>query len=101
LSSYTCAPIRPHKEQSTFLELRQYRIFPCKRDEWVKFMEERIMPGQLAHGVVIVGSFVGQEEQRSSSAIGSLKARLQIENSEIARPFSGFYPGGANRHAPD
>jgi hypothetical protein len=25
-------------------------------------MEERTMPGQLAHGVVIVGSFVGQEE---------------------------------------
>jgi hypothetical protein len=24
-------------------ELRQYRIFPSKRDEWVKFMEERIM----------------------------------------------------------
>lgn len=44
-----------------FFELRQYRIFPGKRDEWVKFMEERIMPGQLAHGVVIVGSFVGQE----------------------------------------
>ena len=45
-----------------FFELRQYRIFPGKRDEWVKFMEERIMPGQLAHGVVIVGSFVGQED---------------------------------------
>ncbi len=45
-----------------FFELRQYRIFPGKRDEWVKFMEERIMPGQPAHGVVIVGSFVGQEE---------------------------------------
>jgi hypothetical protein len=42
-----------------FFELRQYRIFPGKRDEWVKFMEERIMPGQLAQGVVIVGSFVG------------------------------------------
>jgi len=25
-------------------------------------MEERIIPGQLAHGVVIVGSFVGQKE---------------------------------------
>jgi len=45
-----------------FFELRQYRIFPGKRDQWVKFMEERIIPGQLAHGVVIVGSFVGQKE---------------------------------------
>ncbi|MCA1646635.1 MAG: NIPSNAP family protein [Chloroflexi bacterium] len=45
-----------------FFELRQYRIFPGKRDEWVRFMEERIMPGQLARGVVIVGSFVGQQD---------------------------------------
>ena len=45
-----------------FFELRQYRIFPGKRDEWVKFMEGRIIPGQLAAGVVIVGSFVGQKE---------------------------------------
>jgi NIPSNAP len=45
-----------------FFELRQYRIFPGKREQWVKFMEERIMPGQLAHGVVIVGSFVGHDE---------------------------------------
>ena len=45
-----------------FFELRQYRIFPGKRDEWVRFMEEIIIPGQMAKGIVIVGSFVGQEE---------------------------------------
>jgi hypothetical protein len=45
-----------------FFELRQYRIVPGKRDEWVTFMEERIIPGQLAHRVVIVGSFMGQED---------------------------------------
>ncbi len=43
-------------------ELRQYRIFPGKRDEWVKIMEEKIIPGQTAMGAVIIGSFVGIEE---------------------------------------
>lgn len=46
-----------------FLELRQYRIFPGRRDEWVTFMEEIIIPGQTAVGINIMGSFVGQEEE--------------------------------------
>ncbi len=45
-----------------FFELRQYQILPGKRDEWVQFMEEHIMSGQMAAGVVIVGSFVGQQD---------------------------------------
>lgn len=46
-----------------FFELRQYQILPGKRDEWVTFMEEVVMLDQLAAGVVIVGSFVGQEDE--------------------------------------
>ena len=45
-----------------FFELRQYRTLPGKRDAWVKFMEEVIIPFQVSKGMVIVGSFVGQEE---------------------------------------
>ncbi len=45
-----------------FFELRQYRTLPGKRDEWVRIMEERIIPGQTAAGAVIVGSFVAVEE---------------------------------------
>lgn len=45
-----------------FFELRQYRTLPGKRDEWVNFMEEVIIPFQVSKGMVIVGSFVGQEE---------------------------------------
>jgi hypothetical protein len=45
-----------------FFELRQYRALPGKRDEWVKYMEEVIIPFQVSKGMVIVGSFVGQEE---------------------------------------
>jgi hypothetical protein len=45
-----------------FFELRQYRTRPGQREAWVKFMEEEIIPFQVAKGMVIVGSFVGQED---------------------------------------
>lgn len=43
-------------------ELRQYRTKPGQRDRWVKFMEKIIIPFQVAKGVVVVGSFVAEEE---------------------------------------
>lgn len=46
-----------------FFELRQYQIFPGKRDEWVHFMEERIISGQGAAGATVIGSFIGQQDE--------------------------------------
>jgi len=43
-------------------EMRQYRIKDGKRDQWVRLMEEQIIPFQTSKGVVVVGSFVAQEE---------------------------------------
>ena len=43
-------------------ELRQYRTKPGQREKWVKLMEEEIIPFQVSKGMVILGSFVGQEE---------------------------------------
>ncbi len=43
-------------------ELRQYRVRPGKRDDWVKVMEEQIIPFQSSKGMVIVGSFVAEED---------------------------------------
>jgi hypothetical protein len=45
-----------------FFELRQYRTLPGQREKWVTFMEEEIIPFQVAKGMVILGSFIGQEE---------------------------------------
>ncbi|MCX6027901.1 MAG: NIPSNAP family protein [Chloroflexi bacterium] len=45
-----------------FFELRQYRTFPGQREKWVKFMEEVIIPYQVSKGMVVVGSFVAQQE---------------------------------------
>ena len=44
-------------------ELRQYRTKPGQREKWVQFMEEVIIPFQVSKGMVILGSFVGEEEE--------------------------------------
>ena len=45
-----------------FYELRRYRINDGRMDEWVRFMEETIIPFQVAKGMVIAGSFRGKED---------------------------------------
>ena len=45
-----------------FFELRQYRIKPGQMERWVKFMDEVLIPFQSSKGMVIVGSFVSQDE---------------------------------------
>ncbi len=44
-------------------ELRQYRTKPGMREKWAKFMDEVIIPYQIAKGMVVVGSFVGETEE--------------------------------------
>ena len=46
-----------------FFELRQYRIKSGQRDKWAKWMDEEIIPFQVSKGMVVVGSFVGEEEE--------------------------------------
>ena len=43
-------------------ELREYRIKDGKRDQWVQLMEEKIIPFQVSKGMVVIGSFVNEEE---------------------------------------
>jgi hypothetical protein len=44
-------------------ELRQYHVRPGYRDAWVRLMEDEIIPFQVAQGMVILGSFVGDEDE--------------------------------------
>ena len=46
-----------------FFELRQYRMRPGQEENWVSYMEEVIIPFQISKGMVILGSFVGEEEK--------------------------------------
>ena len=45
-----------------FYELRQYKVLPGKMDEWVKIMEQEIIPFQVSKGLVICGSFRGETD---------------------------------------
>ena len=45
-----------------FFELRQYKTKPGKRASWVKVMEEKIIPFHASNGIVVVGSFTGQDD---------------------------------------
>ena len=46
-----------------FFELRQYHVRPGQRESWVKCMEEEIIPFQVKMGMVVLGSFVGEEDE--------------------------------------
>ena len=46
-----------------FYEFRQYKIKDGKRKEWVKFMEEEIIPFQVSKGMVVLGSFTDEENE--------------------------------------
>lgn len=43
-------------------ELRIYECHPGQRDAWVQYMEEEIIPFQIANGMVIIGSFVDEQD---------------------------------------
>lgn len=45
-----------------FYELRQYKVRPGQMDTWLRIMEEEIIPFQVAKGMVITGSFKGEDD---------------------------------------
>ena len=65
-----------------FFEFRQYTLFPGKRAEWVKYMESVIIPFQVSKGMVILGSFVDDEDE--SVAVAALEA---LAESDDVNPF--------------
>ncbi len=76
-----------------FYELRQYRTRPGQREAWVRYMEEVIIPFQVSKGMVILGSWVGEQEddlyvwiRRFESEHG---ARAAQEPRPSIRPTSG------------
>lgn len=45
-----------------FYELRQYKILPGRMDDWLELMENEIIPFQVAKGMVITGSYRGEDD---------------------------------------
>lgn len=45
-----------------FYEIRRYQVRPGRRDEWVRYMEDTIIPFQVEQGMSVVASFVDEED---------------------------------------
>ncbi len=45
-----------------FFELRQYTVHPGKMGEWVRLMDEEIIPFQISRGMVVTASFRGETD---------------------------------------
>ena len=58
-----------------FYELRQYKVLPGKMDEWLKVMEEEIIPFQVSKGMVITGSFRGETDHPCMSGCAASRAK--------------------------
>ncbi len=46
-----------------FYELRQYTVLPGKQSEFIRMMEDEIIPFQVSKGMVITGSFRGETDE--------------------------------------
>ena len=49
--------------EMAFYELRQYKILEGKMDDWLRLMEEQIIPFQISKGMVITGSWRGEADE--------------------------------------
>jgi hypothetical protein len=45
-----------------FYEIRRYQTRPGRRDEWVRYMEDVVIPYQLAKGMTVIASFVDEDD---------------------------------------
>jgi hypothetical protein len=45
-----------------FYELRQYEVQPGKMEQWLALMENQIIPFQVGQGMVITGSYRGEDD---------------------------------------
>ena len=46
-----------------FYELRQYKVLNGQMENWLKVMQEEIIPFQVAKGMVIAGSCRGEDDE--------------------------------------
>ena len=62
-----------------FYELRQYHVRPGRMDEWVRIMEQEIIPFQVSKGMVICGSFRGETDESAYVWIRRFDSEAQRE----------------------
>ncbi|PRY45063.1 NIPSNAP family protein [Umezawaea tangerina] len=45
-----------------FYEIRRYQTSPGRRDEWVRYMEDVVIPFQASAGMEVIASFVDADD---------------------------------------
>ena len=63
-----------------FYEFRQYTVKDGRRKEWVDYMEKVIIPFQVSKGMVVLGSFVDEENDDLYYWIRRFKSEKQRES---------------------
>ena len=86
---------------SAFYELRQYKVLPGKMDEWVKIMEEEIIPFQFSKGMVICGSFRGEEDDSCYIWLRRFESEAQREALYKAVYETDFWKNEMGPRVPD
>jgi hypothetical protein len=76
-SMYSASDITEGETAMAFYELRQYHVRPGKMAEWVKIMEEEIIPFQVSKGMVITGSFKGETDDSAYVWIRRFESEAQ------------------------
>ena len=67
-----------------FFELRQYHVRPGQQAAWVKCMEEEIIPFQTKMGMVVIGSFVGEQDESAYVWLRRFESEEQREQQYAA-----------------
>ena len=64
-----------------FFELRIYEVYPNKMSDWIKFMNEEIIPFQKAKGMEINGTFVMDSSDNFFEEGGERKMFSEVKGS--------------------
>lgn len=64
-----------------FYEIRRYQTRPGRRDDWVRYMEDVVMPFQQAKGMTVIASFIDEEDEDGYVWI----RRFEDENDRVTR----------------
>ncbi len=83
-----------------FFELRMYRMKPGQREKWIRLMDEKIIPFQIAQGMVVIGSFAGQEEEDLYVWIRRFKSEEEREQLYAAVYESDYWKNEINPLVP-
>ncbi|MDP6705714.1 MAG: NIPSNAP family protein [Alphaproteobacteria bacterium] len=84
-----------------FYELRQYKVRPGKMAEWLKVMEEEIIPFQVAKGMVITGSWQGEEDDSVYVWMRRFESEAERERLYAAVYESDFWKNEMSPRIPD